>query len=119
MIASGSVLGLSLATMPFKGRAKLNDEISTGSDIYTPVYCFFIVVMWYGLIILGGTWTFGWELKMGGVARQIRRECIRNGCIKRSEEDVEKSEMTRDSKEWLEWWIRESWKACEDRNDTP
>ena len=56
---------------------------------------------------------------MGGIARQIRRECIKDGSVKGSEEDVEKSGISVDPKERLEWWIRESWKACEDEHDIP
>jgi hypothetical protein len=64
-------------------------------------------------------WKVGWVLKMGGIARQIRRECIKNGSVKGLEEDVEKSRISVDPKKRLEWWIRESWKACEDGHDIP
>jgi hypothetical protein len=62
-------------------------------------------------------WKVGWVLKMGSIARHIRRECIKNGSVKGSEGDVEKSGLSVDPKERLEWWIRESWEACEDGYD--
>jgi hypothetical protein len=64
-------------------------------------------------------WTEGWALKMGDIARQIRRECIKNGSVKGSEEDIEKSGAIVDPKERLEWWIQEIWKVCGDGHDIP
>jgi hypothetical protein len=58
-------------------------------------------------------------LKIGGIARQIRRECIMNGSAKGSGEDFEKYGISVNPKERLEWWIRESWNACWDGHDIP
>lgn len=42
-----------------------------------------------------------------------------NSSAKGLEEGVEKSGISVDPKERLEWWIRESWKACGDGHDIP
>lgn len=76
--------------------------------------CIFVVFWCY--VSWEPMWKIGWLLKMGGIARQVRKECI-NGSVKGPEEDVEKSEISVGPKERLEWWIRESWKVCEDGHD--
>lgn len=79
------------------------------------VGCIFVVFWCYWF--WEPVWEFGWSLKMGGIARQIRRECIKNGRVKGSEEDIGEIGIGVDPKERLEWWIRESLKGCEDGED--
>lgn len=116
-MASCSVSTFILTSMPFKEWSKLEDETNAALDIFMQGLGWFCVGMWWWFV-RGKVWNVGWALKMGSIARQIRRECIKNGCVKESEEDVEKSEVHLDAKERLEWWIRETWEAGEDGHDT-
>jgi hypothetical protein len=115
-IVSGLVLALCIAGMPFRNWFKHDGIPNKGGDTFMQgVGCALVVFWCYGF--WEPMWKVGWALKMGGIARQIRRECIKNGSVKASEEDVEKSRVIVDPKERLEWWIRESWKACGDGRD--
>lgn len=114
---SSPLLALCFATIPFKDWSKHSGIPFEGrEEAFVQGFGCFLVVVWCHTF-WEPMWKIGWVLKMGGIARQIRRECIKNGSVKGSEEDVEKSGISVDPKERLKWWIRESWKACEDGDD--
>jgi hypothetical protein len=116
-IVTSAVLALCNAGITFRDWSKHNG-IPKGDETFLQGFGCVLVVFWCHLS-WEPMWKVGWMLKMGGIARQIRRVCIKNGSVKGSEEDVEKSGTNVDPKERLEWWIRESWKACEDEHDIP
>lgn len=115
-IVSGLVLALCIAGMPFRDWSGHNGITTKGGETCMQGFGCILVVFWC-YTHWEPMWKVGWVLKMGGIARQIRRECIKNGSVKGSEEDVEKSGVIVDPKERLEWWIREIWKACGDGRD--
>ncbi len=113
-ILLGPVLSLSVAGMTFK-------ESKHGSTLVDPCEpfvqgfgCIFVVVWCH--FFWQPMWKVGWVLKMGAIARQIRRGCIKSGGVKGSKGDGEKSWISVDAKEMLEWF-QESWKAYEDEHD--
>lgn len=117
VIVTATLLALCFAAIPFSdGWCKPGAIPIRGSETFVQGLSCFAVVYWCHLHWVP-MWKLGWVLKMGSIARQIRRECIKNGSVKGSEEDVEKSGESVDPKERLEWWIRESWKACGDGHD--
>ena len=117
-IVSSLLLALCIAGIPFRDWSKHDGIPIKGGETFVQGFGCFLVVFWCHLH-WEPMWKVGWVLKMGGIARQIRRECIKNGSVKGLEEDVEKSRISVDPKKRLEWWIRESWKACEDGHDIP
>jgi hypothetical protein len=117
-IVSGPLLALCIAGIPFRDWSKPNGIPIKGGETFVQGFGCFLVVFWCQLY-WEPMWKVGWVLKMGAIARQIRRECIKSGGVKGLEEDVEKSGISVDPKERLKWWIRESWKACEDGHDIP
>ncbi|KAG0646129.1 hypothetical protein D0Z07_8144 [Hyphodiscus hymeniophilus] len=101
------VCGLYFANEPFR---------DTFADVFGPLFGCLLAVFCchtFGPLL----WEIEWTMKLGGIARQIRRECIKNGRVKGSEEDVEKFAFAVDPEEMLQWWIQETCRACGDGHD--
>lgn len=118
VIVPSLLLALNFASLPFRAWFEQDGTPSKGVETFIQgLGC--VLVVWWCYYIWEHMWTEGWALKMGDIARQIRRECIKNGSVKGSEEDIEKSGAIVDPKERLEWWIQEIWKVCGDGHDIP
>lgn len=100
LLVTGPWLALSYASMPFIDW----DTEYKGWDAFMQGLGCFLVIFWCH-VFWEPMWKVGWALKMGAIARQIRRECRKNGSVKGSEEDVEKFGARVSPKEKLEWRI--------------
>lgn len=105
------VLFMAVACMAYAGFSD-DSSADTSDDFMKALYHGqgILFVMFSCYVYWNGAWNLGWEIKMGRIARQIRRECL----DVRAQDDLEKEGRRRDPQEDLEWWIRESWKGCED-----
>lgn len=117
IIASNTLIALIVATMLFVHWSDQHeDPFLKGMETFWKGLGCVSVALWCHMKS-ESMWNVGWMLKMGGIARQVRRECVKDCSVMGLEEDFERFEMIHDPKETLEWWIRESWKACEDGYD--
>ncbi|KIM98540.1 hypothetical protein OIDMADRAFT_56890 [Oidiodendron maius Zn] len=117
-IASSSLLALCIAGIQFREWSKHGGIPIKGGETYVQGFGCFLIAFWCHLH-WEPMWKVGWVLKMGGITRHIRRECIKNGSVQGSEENVEKSGISVDLKQRLEWRIQDGRKVCEDEHDVP
>jgi hypothetical protein len=89
------VLNLIFARLPFREWSKIDDAFPERLDGLFQVLGVLVMVGWGGWFMLISALWEGWSMKMGGIARRIRRECLRG------------ANGGEEARERLNWWIGE------------
>ncbi|KAN0120145.1 hypothetical protein V8E51_002353 [Hyaloscypha variabilis] len=97
------VLNLMIARLPFREWSKIDNDFPESWDDFFRWIGLAVVAGWVYVIIINGYWE-GMSVKVGRMTRQIRRDCLRVGCLKMSAENACEA---REAKERLDWWVGE------------
>lgn len=63
--------------LPLREWSRIDDKLPADWDFFFQVLGLAIEVTWVAWFMARNALLHGWEVKMGGIARRIRRECLR------------------------------------------